>query len=119
MLTLHACNTTKSSIVDAPNTSRELGYTLSLTDRLRNIAGVQVQGSGASAIIKIRGNSSILADTEPLFVLNGQPFEGDFATFHSFVDVDSIKKIKVLKDSGDLALYGVRGANGVILVEYR
>ncbi|MEM1120017.1 MAG: TonB-dependent receptor plug domain-containing protein [Bacteroidota bacterium] len=93
-------------------------YTLTLNDRLRNLAGVLVQGSGAGATVRIRGNNSVLASTEPLFVINGQPFNGDFAALHSFIDVGSIKKMRVVKDSGDLAMYGVQGASGVIEITY-
>ncbi len=80
------------------------------------IAGVQVQnvsGSvGEAPQISIRGLSSISANSSPLVVVDGFPI----AEGLEFVNPNSIKSIEVLKDASSTALYGSRGANGVILV---
>ena len=80
-------------------------------------AGVQVTATtgrpGAGANIKIRGTSSISAGTEPLYVVDGVPVSStDFATVNS----SDIEYMSILKDASATAIYGSRGANGVILI---
>lgn len=79
-------------------------------------AGVEVQrvgtGPGATARIRIRGQRSINGSNDPLIVLDGIPFEGNI----SDINQDEIATINVLKDASATAIYGSRGANGVILV---
>ncbi|MDR1524609.1 MAG: TonB-dependent receptor [Tannerella sp.] len=84
------------------------------TDALRGrVAGVQVTNTGgdpfASVKIRIRGTNSINKGNDPLFVTNGVVGGGMPA-------VEDIESIQVLKDASATALYGSRGANGVILV---
>ncbi|UYQ94418.1 TonB-dependent receptor [Chitinophaga horti] len=81
------------------------------------IAGVVVQqnsGSpGRTPAIKVRGFGSISAGTSPLIVVDGNIVSS--ATFGLF-DAEEIDKIDVLKDASSAAIYGSRGANGVVLV---
>lgn len=70
-----------------------------------NIAGVNVSGGK----IRIRGTSSITGDTDPLWVVDGV-IGGEVP------NDDEIETIQVLKDAASAAIYGVRGANGVIVV---
>lgn len=78
------------------------------------IAGVQVtQNSGvpgASLQIRIRGTNSIKGDNSPLWIIDG--FPGD----QSMINVSDIESLNVLKDASATAIYGSRGANGVIIV---
>lgn len=67
---------------------------------------------GATARIRIRGARSIGASNDPLFVVDGVPIQGDLRD----VDQNSIETIDVLKDAAAVAVYGSRGANGVILI---
>ncbi|MDI9880635.1 TonB-dependent receptor [Flectobacillus longus] len=81
------------------------------------IAGVNISQSqgapGVSPIIRIRGVSSITAGTNPLFVVDGVPLEN----FNlNMVNPQDIESVEVLKDASSAAIYGSRGANGVILV---
>ena len=80
------------------------------------IAGVQTISSngqpGVGSKIRIRGVGSINAETEPLYVVDGMPFEGDIAT----IPTQDIESITVQKDAASTALYGARGANGVVQV---
>ncbi|MCM1522266.1 MAG: TonB-dependent receptor [Muribaculaceae bacterium] len=80
------------------------------------VAGVQlnnVSGApGSNPTIFIRGISSINAGNEPLIVLDGTPFSGDLNT----IATQDIESMTVLKDAASNALYGARGANGVILI---
>ncbi|WP_339659173.1 TonB-dependent receptor plug domain-containing protein [uncultured Polaribacter sp.] len=79
-------------------------------DYLRgNIAGVQVEGT----TITIRGYNSINGNMTPLFILNGTPIEE--STFSRIIPLD-IQKLSVLKGT-ETTIYGIRGANGVIVVE--
>lgn len=80
------------------------------------IAGVQIQNTtseaGVSPSIRIRGNSSIGANNEPLVVVDGFPTPDGL----SFINPNDIESIEVLKDAASAAIYGSRGANGVIIV---
>jgi TonB-linked SusC/RagA family outer membrane protein len=81
-----------------------------------NAAGVQVVSTtgqpGDSVFIRIRGSSSIKADNQPLLVVDGFTTDAGLSS----INPADIKSIEVLKDAGATAIYGSRGANGVILV---
>lgn len=82
------------------------------------LAGVQVQQTngapgGQGLSIKVRGTGSITAGTSPLYVVDGYPMEEGAASLVSPSDIESIQ---VLKDASSTAIYGSRGANGVIIV---
>lgn len=80
------------------------------------VAGVRIQSTstrpGASARIRIRGTRSLTASNAPLIVVNNIPYGGSL----NDLNVNNIKSIEVLKDAAATAIYGSRGANGVILV---
>ena len=80
------------------------------------LPGVQIAQTstqpGATMQILIRGQRSISASNAPLIVLDGIPFSGSF----SDIDPENVKSISVLKDASATAIYGSRGANGVILI---
>lgn len=79
-------------------------------------AGVQVLNDegqpGTSAKIRIRGVGSINAEMDPLYVVDGVPFDGDLSSINS-ADIESMT---VLKDAASTSLYGARGANGIIMI---
>lgn len=77
-------------------------------------AGVMVAGSGLNEdpMIRIRGNRSISASNDPLFVVDGIPSSSGM----SVINPSDVASIEVLKDASATAIYGARGANGVILV---
>lgn len=71
---------------------------------------------GANSLIQLRGVNSINGNTEPLFILDGTPInEDDFSTLNQ----QEIASITILKDAGATAIYGSRGANGVIVIKSR
>ncbi len=80
------------------------------------VAGVQVTNTsgqpGTNATITIRGYGSINASTTPLYVVDGVPYDGDVSS----IDPGDIASTSILKDATATALYGSRGANGVILI---
>jgi TonB-linked SusC/RagA family outer membrane protein len=79
-------------------------------------AGVQVTGGtgqpGSSANIRIRGIGSVNASSSPLYVVDGAPYDGSLNS----INTNDIESISVLKDATSAALYGARGANGVIII---
>ena len=112
--------------------SRSTNVVNSLSGR---VAGIQVTGAnvpGGGSQVTIRGNSSILGNNQPLYVIDGVPMEGDFAVPSgstsetreaniygggiSEISPDNIASISVLKGANAAALYGSRAANGVIIV---
>ena len=93
--------------VPAPNISQALQGRL---------AGVEMSQTstrpGAIMQIRIRGARSLSADNNPLIVLDGIPFLGSLGD----INPNDIKSVEVLKDASATAIYGSRGANGVILI---
>jgi TonB-linked SusC/RagA family outer membrane protein len=80
------------------------------------LAGVQVTTSegvpGAEIKIRVRGGGSITQDNEPLYIIDGFPSDDGLTA----VDPGDIESIDVLKDASSTAIYGARGANGVIII---
>ncbi|MCQ2254942.1 MAG: SusC/RagA family TonB-linked outer membrane protein [Bacteroidaceae bacterium] len=88
-----------------------------ITQALQNrIAGVDMQQTnsqpGAEMQIRIRGQRSLSASNDPLIVLDGIPFLGNL----SDINPSDIKSLDILKDASATAIYGSRGANGVIII---
>jgi TonB-linked SusC/RagA family outer membrane protein len=88
-----------------------------ITDALQGrLPGVEMSPTssqpGATLQIRIRGTRSLTASNDPLVVLDGIPFAGSI----SDIDPDNIKSVDILKDASATAIYGSRGANGVIIV---
>ena len=81
------------------------------------IAGVQVEERNGELVIRIRGSDSPgLASDDPLFVIDGVPvFSGASGALTGITPYD-VESIRVLKNVSETALYGSRGANGVILI---
>ena len=81
-----------------------------------NVAGVQLQSyngaPGAEPTVLIRGVGSINASTTPLYVVDGIPYDGGITS----INPQDVASMTVLKDAASAALYGARGANGVILI---
>ncbi|MCI5561373.1 MAG: TonB-dependent receptor [Phocaeicola sp.] len=80
------------------------------------VPGLQISNStgapGSAATIRVRGIGSINASSEPLIILNGAPYSGSINS----INPADIENISVLKDAASAALYGARGANGVIII---
>jgi TonB-dependent starch-binding outer membrane protein SusC len=91
---------------------------ISIADALAGrVAGVSVSSSdgmpGAAVNIVIRGANSITQDNSPLYVVDGFPIEGFNLSLFNPQDIESLE---VLKDASSTAIYGARGANGVIII---
>ena len=74
------------------------------------VAGVEVNGNS----IRIRGDRSIMASNEPLIIVDGMEMNDI-----SDINPQMVSSIEVLKDGASTAIYGSRGANGVILIKLR
>ena len=107
----------------------ELAVPVSSVDQalVGKMTGVQVSqpngipGGGLS--IKVRGSGSITAGTEPLYVVDGFPMSGEAGNGTgqnvsplSSINMNDIESIEVLKDASAAAIYGSRGANGVVII---
>jgi iron complex outermembrane receptor protein len=102
------------------------------------VAGLQIINTsgqpGAATIVKIRGNNSIRSGNSPLYVIDGIPLDGRSARPGAnvaglgqtpdanpliFINPADISSIDILKDASAAAIYGSRGANGVVLITTR
>lgn len=79
-------------------------------------AGIQTLSAngqpGSSQSIRIRGFGSVNAGSDPLFVVDGVPYSGGLSN----INMEDVESVSTLKDAAATALYGARGANGVIIV---
>ncbi|MFN0013543.1 MAG: SusC/RagA family TonB-linked outer membrane protein [Saprospiraceae bacterium] len=110
--------------------SRDANIVNSLSGKIAGVNVISSSGNvGASSRIVIRGNTSITGDNQPLFVVNGIPMDNrsqgagntqsggvDFGNAIQDINPDDIASVTVLKGPNASALYGSRGANGVILL---
>lgn len=79
--------------------------------------GVEVLRLPSGGIsVRIRGATSVNASTEPLYVVDGITVQPDPGGALRWLNPRDVERIEVLKDIGSTAFYGVRGANGVILI---
>jgi TonB-linked SusC/RagA family outer membrane protein len=118
------------SHVSAEDFKIKAAPTVTLSSGLQGkAAGIQVINNsgmpGAGARVRIRGTGSISANSEPLYVIDGLPAEQGSSSSDPksnplmSVDPSEIESIDVLKDASATAIYGARGANGVVLITTR
>jgi TonB-dependent SusC/RagA subfamily outer membrane receptor len=90
---------------------------LTLADYLRRIPGLQVQGSGQNVSVTVRGSTSVSADNSPLYVIDRNMVGNDYSQVAAMVDPNDIASVNVLKDAASTSSYGLRGANGVVVIK--
>ncbi|HEX6558745.1 MAG TPA: TonB-dependent receptor plug domain-containing protein [Longimicrobiales bacterium] len=78
--------------------------------------GVQVYRQDGGLSVRIRGQTSVNSGNEPLYVIDGMIIDAGPGGALMGINPQDIQKIEVLKDIGSTAMYGSRGANGVILI---
>jgi TonB-dependent starch-binding outer membrane protein SusC len=104
------------TIKDLPVTSVDQ----KLTGQVAGVQVMQVTGTpGGSPVVRIRGAGSIGAGDDPLYVIDGFPITTNYNKYSnplSLFSPNDIESITVLKDAAAAAIYGSRGANGVILI---
>ena len=99
-----------SEMMKAPVTN----FDQALTGKVAGVVVTTSDGAiGSEANITIRGNNSLTQSSAPLYVIDGFPTESSMATALSATDIESID---ILKDASATAIYGARGANGVIVI---
>jgi TonB-dependent SusC/RagA subfamily outer membrane receptor len=82
------------------------------------IAGVTVTRAPDGGIaVRIRGATTILGNAEPLYIVDGMPLQPGPTGSLTGINPYDIESIKVLKDAAETAMYGSRGANGVIVIK--
>jgi TonB-dependent SusC/RagA subfamily outer membrane receptor len=82
------------------------------------VPGLYVSHTADGSIaIRIRGNSSIEGSNEPLYVIDGTPVNSGPGGSLTGINPKDIASIEVLKDAVSTSFYGVRGANGVIIIK--
>jgi TonB-dependent SusC/RagA subfamily outer membrane receptor len=81
------------------------------------VAGVTVTQGQSGLVVRIRGVSSFYGNNEPLYVIDDFPITPGPGGVLKGMSPYDIESINVLKDPADTALYGVRGANGVIVIK--
>ena len=123
MVTSTACSSSKRVNTDPKPTNSATkedwaGQTPARAEELfaGRFPGVQVFQSGGGLTIRIRGGSSINGSNEPLYVIDDQIIEPGPGGALMGINPQDIEKIEVLKDAGSTAIYGSRGANGVIVI---
>jgi TonB-dependent SusC/RagA subfamily outer membrane receptor len=84
------------------------------------VAGVQVvHHAGGGISFRIRGTGSINSDNEPLYVVDGMPVHVAPGRGLDWLNPGDIQRIEILKDASTTSMYGVRGANGVVVITTR
>ena len=107
--------TGSAKVVDAEELSKS--QVTSVTNALAGaVPGVQLTSAngspGSTSTIRIRGFGSLNAGKDPLIIIDGAPYSGDLSNLNP----NDVESMTVLKDAASNALYGARGANGVIMI---
>lgn len=109
-LTGAVAKTDMAEMMKAPVT----GFDQAFAGRVAGVSVLSKEGQpGTDAEIVIRGTNSLTQDNSPLYVIDGFPIESSLS---NVVDPGDIESIEVLKDASATAIYGARGANGVIII---
>jgi TonB-dependent SusC/RagA subfamily outer membrane receptor len=129
-VSLAACG--KPNKANGPNEARPTGEASTVTAKeiertpnesvekylMGRFPGVQVTTTADGGIaVRIRGATSVNASTEPLYVVDGMAFEPGPGGGLTGIHPNDIESIQFLKDAASTAMYGVRGANGVIVIK--
>jgi TonB-dependent SusC/RagA subfamily outer membrane receptor len=105
------------SIVTSDDLERTPSQTIENTLMAR-VPGIWVTRTTDGGIaIRIRGPTSFHGGNDPLFIVDGMPFQSGAGGSLSGINPYDIASIEVLKDPATTAMYGVRGANGVIVIK--
>lgn len=101
--------------IDEMKKAPVVSFAEALAGRVAGVAVSAIDGQpGSEMNVVIRGANSITQDNSPLYIVDGFPVE-DFRT--ASINPEDIKTFNILKDASATALYGARGANGVIVIE--
>ncbi len=115
--TVEPATASPHSVVTAEEIQRVPGRTLEqwLTDRFPSVTVTRTTRGGIS--VRVHGVSSFLSSNEPLYVIDDVPMSSEDAGGLRAINPYDIVSIEVVKDPVGTAVYGVRGANGVIIIK--
>ena len=109
----------KPHVSNAATDSQWVGQSVGRAEELLagRFPGVEVYRAPGGIAVRIRGSSTVYGSNEPLYVVDGMPIDPGPGGALVGINPADIEKIEVLKDAGSTAQWGVRGANGVILIK--
>lgn len=90
---------------------------MNLTDMLRSIHNVTVNGHNEFARVSIRNNIGRMPAGNPVYIVNGNIMGTDYMTVYRTIDHNSIVRMKALNDASALSTFGQIGSNGAIIIE--
>lgn len=90
-----------------------------LIDYMRQIPRLRITTSGGEPQIMVRGASTFVGETSPLYVVNGSSRGHSFSDIESSVPVSEIESIRVLRGSEAMQRYGMRASNGAIVIRLK
>jgi TonB-dependent SusC/RagA subfamily outer membrane receptor len=103
-------------VITAADIERSPGQSLEQL-LLAHVPGLYVtRARDGRTVLHLRGNTTLLGEEEPLFIVNGIPLGSGAGGNLSAINPRDIETVEVLRDAAATALYGVRGANGVIII---
>jgi len=106
-----------SSVVTAEDLARQPGQPIEQV-LMGRFPGVSVtRGPDGSLSVRIRGTTSIRASSEPLYVIDGVEIQPGPGGSLAGINPNDIATIEVVKDPAGEAMYGVRGANGIVVIK--
>lgn len=101
-----------------PEEERERRPITRVEEMLSGVSGVRVMNlPGGGIRVQIRGTTSVYGSNEPLYVIDGMPVELSSGQGLNWLNPADIDAIDVLKDASATAIYGSRGANGVVIIK--
>lgn len=107
-------NTQRES-TSVSNSDTDFSRFRNLSEYLRRQPGVKIDGAGDNIDIQIRGASSFGGELRPLYVVDGVVMGHSYGNVNSSISMSNVSSIRVLTGS-DASAYGMRGANGVIVI---
>ncbi|MGH7522671.1 MAG: TonB-dependent receptor plug domain-containing protein [Gemmatimonadales bacterium] len=107
---------TSGTIITADDIRRSPGMSLEQLLLARVPGLTSERAADGRTILHLRGTTTFLGDQEPLVVVNGIPLGPNASGNLNAISVQDIESIEVLRDGASTAAYGIRGANGVILI---
>ncbi|HEX6066717.1 MAG TPA: TonB-dependent receptor plug domain-containing protein [Longimicrobiales bacterium] len=122
---LIACSQNRSNQSPAPrdaNTATDSQWVGQSATRVEELfagrfPGVEVWRVPGGLSVRVRGSTSVMGSNEPLYVIDGMTIDPGPGGALVGLNPADIQSIEVLKDAGSTAMYGVRGANGVIVIK--
>ena len=109
---------TATSSTREVKTTSDMPNNMSIEEYLASrSSGVEIGHANGTLTVRIRGSSPMYGSTQPLYIVDGVPFTPTTEGGLSGINPYDVASIRALRDATDIAQYGVRGANGVIIIK--